>query len=719
MGSTSRTDVWGSAPRGAESGFVRNVWRRQSHFASDTGATCANLIASFEKGLSSLPVNLVNLENVSKAYAANALLDGVALGVGEGERIGVVGSNGGGKTTLASIVAGTLDPDRGRVTHARGLRLGHLPQYDALDSPATVRQLLLAGWAEHEWAGDPRVRDVLDGLLGGLGLPLLPGGWDATPGTLSGGERRRLALARLLVSDHDLLVLDEPTNHLDIEAIDWLARHLDRRGCAMVVVTHDRYFLDSVCSRIWEVERGRVHRYEGGYSAYVLARAERERLEAVAEDRRRNLARKELAWLRRGPPARTSKPKFRVEEANALIAGEPPPRDTVELTRFAMARLGKTVLEFQDVTLQAGDLTVLDQVDWQLGPGDRVGVVGVNGSGKTSLLRLLAGETEPVGRPAEERGEAADGAADRDIREAGDEGSTARVTSGHVVRGKTIRPAYLSQDVAELDPDERVLEAVQAVRRTVRVGKREMSASQLAERFGFVGQRQWTPIGRLSGGERRRLQLLRLLMDEPNVLMLDEPTNDLDIDTLNELEDVLDGWPGSLVVVSHDRYFLERVTDHVVALLGDGTLSHLPGGVDEYLQRRRGSATGAAGRPVSDNGAAGRPASGGDGGRASGNGGRADGNGGRTDGAGARAHGDGGRAAGKSAAETRQAKKELTRLERRLDKLTEQESRLHEQLAAYASDFEKLTKLNGELRELTAEKERVEEEWLELADAVT
>lgn len=605
-------------------------------------------------------MNLVNLENVRKAYGASALLDRVSLGVGEGDRIGVVGRNGDGKTTLASVVAGSLEPDQGRVTSTRGLRLGRLPQHDVLDSSATVRELLLPGWAEYEWAGSPRVREVLEGLLGGLDLPLLPGGWEAVAASLSGGERRRVALARLLVGDYDLLILDEPTNHLDIEAIDWLARHLGARGCALVVVTHDRYFLDSVCSRIWEVERGRVHRYEGGYSAYVLARAERERLEAVAEDRRRNLLRKELAWLRRGPPARTSKPKFRVEAANALIADEPPPRDTVELTRFATARLGKTVLEAHGVTLQAGDTTVLDRSDWNLGPGDRVGVVGVNGSGKTSLLRLLAGEHDPP-----------------------------TVTAGRMARGKTVRPAYLSQDVAELDPDERVLEAVRAVRRTVQVGKRELSAGQLAERFGFSGDRQWTPIRQLSGGERRRLQLLRLLMDEPNVLLLDEPTNDLDIDTLTELEDVLDGWPGSLVVVSHDRYFLERVTDHVVALLGDGKVSPLPGGVQEYLQRRRGAGTGGAGRPAGTGAAA---ASRGERGT------------------------DGSQAPSKRATDSRAAKKELTRLERRLDKLAEREARLHEELATHAADYEKLAELDRELRELTAEKAQVEDAWLELAE---
>lgn len=599
------------------------------------------------------PVNLVNLEGVSKAYGSAPLLDAASLGVGAGDRIGVVGRNGGGKTTLARVLAGLTLPDAGRVTHARGLRLGYLAQADDPAGEGTVRDLVLGSAAEHEWAGDRRVRSVLEALLSEVDL--------ATPvGTLSGGQRRRAALARLLVADDDLLVLDEPTNHLDLEAVDWLGGHLATRGCALVVVTHDRWLLDTVCTQTWEVHDGRVHRYEGGYAAYVLARAERARLAAAAEERRRNLLRKELAWLRRGPPARTSKPKFRLDAAAALVADEPPPRDSVELVRFATARLGKSVYDVEDATLRLGDGGALREVftdlTWRLGPGERVGVVGPNGSGKTSLLRLLAGELEPE--------------------------------TGTVRRGSTVRSAHLSQDLGELDPGRRVLEAVQEVRRVTRVGRRELSAVQLLERLGFRGERQWTPVAELSGGERRRLQFLRLLMDEPNVLLLDEPTNDFDIDTLTELEDLLDGWPGSMVVISHDRYFVERVTDHVVALLGDGALSYLGGGVEEYLRRRRGE-----GRQVKpDLGIASAGRSGADGVSA------------------------GARPAGRDAARRRAARKELARLERQVERLTTRETGLHEELAAHADDYEKLMELDRMLRQVREEREGLEEAWLALAD---
>jgi ATP-binding cassette subfamily F protein uup len=596
--------------------------------------------------------NLVNLETVSKAYGTRTLLESVSTGVSETDRIGVVGRNGDGKTTLISLLAGREQPDAGRVTHAGGLRLGLLAQHDDLDPAATVRRLVLGDRSPHEWAGDARVRDVLTGLFGGLDLPGFPAGLDTVVGPLSGGERRRVALAGLLVGEHDLIVLDEPTNHLDVEGIDWLARHLVARRTALVVVTHDRWFLDAVATATWEVQGGQVHTYEGGYSAYVLAKAERTRVAAAGEARRQNLLRKELAWLRRGPPARTSKPKFRIDAATALIDGEPPARDAVDLMRFASARLGKTGYDLQDVTLRLGDRTLVDRLTWQLGPGDRIGLVGVNGSGKTSLLRLLTGDVRPV--------------------------------AGTVVTGRTVRAGYLSQEVAELDPALRVLEAVEAVRRVVDLGKgRELTASQLCERFGFGGDKQWTPVGELSGGERRRLQLLRLLMDEPNVLLLDEPTNDLDIETLTALEDLLDGWPGSLVVVSHDRYFVERVSDSVLALLGDGRLRHLPGGVDEYLERRR-----AAGR----DGGAGSPNGSGEPNRSGPAGGE-------------RPRGD-----------SRAAKKELGRIERQLGKLDSRESSLHELMAAHATDHERLTALDAELRDLHAEREKLEERWLELAD---
>ncbi|MEV5329821.1 ABC-F family ATP-binding cassette domain-containing protein [Nonomuraea sp. NPDC052634] len=604
-------------------------------------------------------MNLVNLESVSHAYGPKPLLTDVSLGVEEGDRIGVVGRNGGGKTTLLSVLSGTLRPDSGRVTHSRGLRVGFLTQQDALDPTLTVRETVLGGLAEHEWAGDQRVREILANLIGDLDL-------DAKAGDLSGGERRRTALAKLLIDDHDLIMLDEPTNHLDIEAIAWLAGHLAGRKSALVVVTHDRWFLDAVSTRTWEVVDGRVERYEGGYAAYVLAKAERARIAQAAEERRQNLMRKEIAWLRRGPPARTSKPKFRVEAAQALIANEPPPRETVELMRFAAARLGKTVYDLEDVTLHAGGPgtgpLVLDRLTWQFGPGDRIGLIGVNGSGKSSVLRLLADTIKP--------------------------------DSGRVIRGKTVRLAHLSQELGELDPTRRVLESVEEIRKYLKVGKREWTASQLLERLGFRGEAQWKVVGDLSGGERRRLQLLRLLMDDPNVLLLDEPTNDLDIETLNELEDLLDGWPGTLILVSHDRYFLERVTDKCVALLGDGKLSLLPGGVDEYLERRAAGTAVTARLGVGAAPAASEPAAA----------------------AQPSASSAPSTPSGLSAKEERELRKELNRLERQLDKLSDQEARLHAAMAEAASDYAKLGELDAQLREITAQKDAIEAEWLEVAD---
>ncbi|GAT82683.1 glycerophosphodiester phosphodiesterase [Streptomyces sp. F-3] len=610
-----------------------------------------------------MAVNLVNVENVSKVYGTRAVLDGVSLGVSEGDRIGVVGRNGDGKTTLIRVLSKLEEADTGRVTHMGGLRLGVLTQHDSLDPEATVRHEVLGDRADHEWAGDARIRDVLTGLFGGLDLPGFPQGLDTVVGPLSGGERRRIALAKLLIEEQDLIVLDEPTNHLDVEGIAWLARHLNARRSALVCVTHDRWFLDQVCTRMWDVQRGTVHEYEGGYSDYVFARAERERIAASEEAKRQNLIRKELAWLRRGAPARTSKPRFRVEAANELIKDVPPPRDSSELMRFASSRLGKTVIDLEDVTVQAGPKVLLKHLTWQLGPGDRVGVVGVNGAGKTSLLRAMAeavrtqGEEQPAG--------------------------------GRIVVGKTVKLAYLSQEVAELDPDWRVLESVQRVRERVDLGKgREMTAGQLCEKFGFTKEKQWTPVGELSGGERRRLQLLRLLMDEPNVLFLDEPTNDLDIETLTQLEDLLDGWPGSMVVISHDRFFIERTTDTVYALLGDGTLRMLPRGIDEYLERRQRMEQRAAAAAPAPAPAAGKT---------------------------------GTEKTGKperSAAELRAAKKELQRIERQLDRISEKESALHAQIAEHATDFAKVAELDAELRALTGEREELEMRWLELAEDV-
>ncbi|MFJ7329474.1 ABC-F family ATP-binding cassette domain-containing protein [Streptomyces cyaneofuscatus] len=608
-----------------------------------------------------MAVNLVNVEQVSKVYGTRALLDGVSLGVSEGDRIGVVGRNGDGKTTLIRMLAKLEDADTGRVTHNGGLRLGVLTQHDSLDPAKTIRQEVIGDLADHEWAGSAKIRDVLTGLFGGLALPGFEHGLDTVIAPLSGGERRRIALAKLLIDEQDLIVLDEPTNHLDVEGISWLAGHLRTRRSALVCVTHDRWFLDQVCTRMWDVQRGTVHEYEGGYSDYVFARAERERIAATEESKRQNLMRKELAWLRRGAPARTSKPRYRIEAANELIADVPPPRDTSELMKFANARLGKTVFDLEDVTVQAGPKTLLTHLTWQLGPGDRVGLVGVNGAGKTSLLRALA--------------EAA--------RTQGDE----QPAAGKVVVGKTVKLAYLSQEVSELNPNLRVLEAVQQVRDRVDLGKgREMTAGQLCEQFGFTKEKQWTPVGDLSGGERRRLQILRLLMDEPNVLFLDEPTNDLDIETLTQLEDLLDGWPGSMIVISHDRFFIERTTDKVMALLGDRALRMLPRGIDEYLERRQrmeeAVTPSAAPAPRSSGAGAGAPAA----------------------------------APAVSAQEARAAKKELQKVERQLDKLSTRETALHKQIADNATDFEKVAGLDAELRELVTERDELEMRWLELAE---
>ncbi|HEY3008881.1 MAG TPA: ABC-F family ATP-binding cassette domain-containing protein [Micromonosporaceae bacterium] len=588
--------------------------------------------------------NVIGLDRVSKTYAtAGPLLVDVSVGLDDADRVGVVGLNGAGKTTLLRLLTKAEEPDAGRVTHRRDLRVVALPQTLSLAPEATVRHVVLGtAWlpaafeAEHEWAGDAGVRAVLDGL----GMPNL--GLDQPVEPMSGGERRRVALAALLVRASDVLVLDEPTNHLDIAGVDWLARHLQSRRVALVVVTHDRWFLDAVCSRMWEVADGTVRAYDGGFAAWTLARAERERLAAAAEARRQNLLRKEIAWLRRGPPARTSKPRFRVEAANALIADVPPPRDSVSLHRLATARLGKQVYELERVTLDAGPRRILDEVSWHVGPGDRVAILGANGAGKTTLLRLLATRLAP--------------------------------SHGRLVVGSTVRSAYLSQELSEVPFALRVLEAVEEVARRVRLGDRELSAAQLAEVFGFRESRLWTPVTDLSGGERRRLQMLRLFAGEPNVLLLDEPTNDLDTDTLAALEDLLDSWPGTLVVASHDRYLVERVADDAYGLFGDGRLVHLPGGVDQYLERSL-SPRGPQPSPV--------PV--------------------RVD-------------AGPSAGDVRAARRELGRLERQVAKLEQQEARLHEELAAHATDFAKVAELDARLRAVQGERAGVEESWLELAD---
>ncbi len=583
--------------------------------------------------------NLINAERLSMTYGTRTLLDQVSLGLSRGDVVGVVGRNGDGKTTLLKILTGTLEPDSGRVTQTGRVSVGYLHQADDFAPHDTVRDIIVGGQPDHVWAADATTRAVVEHLLAEVEL-------DRPVDGLSGGERRRVALVALMLADHDLLVLDEPTNHLDVEAVGWLAEHLralQARDIAMLVVSHDRWFLDAICTRIWEVHDGIVDAYDGGYAAYVLARAERARQAANIESRRQNLLRKELAWLRRGPPARTSKPKFRIDAANTLIEGEPEPRDRFELQKFATARLGKDVFDLHRVRLQAGDKILLSDLSWSIGPGDRIGLVGVNGAGKTTLLRLLTGEIEP--------------------------------SAGSAKRGKTLQIAHLTQAVAELKGADRVLETVERLRTQTKLATgREASASSLLEDFGFTGNKLTTRLDDLSGGERRRLQFLRLLLAEPNVLLLDEPTNDLDIDTLTVIEDYLDGWPGTLIVVSHDRYFLERVTDVTYALMGDGTCVLLPGGVEQYLESRRQRPTERAGATAA-----------------------------RTS---------------SSAGELRQAKKELARIESQLGKLETRISTLHHKMADAASDYGRLAALQGDLDAALREQAELEEGWLEAAETV-
>ena len=616
--------------------------------------------------------NLVNLERVSLTFGLDPILREVSLGVSGGDRIGIVGRNGGGKSTLLNVLGGVLQPDSGRVSLTGGTTIGMVRQDDDFDPSSTARDIVFGERAEHDWAGDVRVREVVTGLLGPIGGGAVD--LDAEVGSMSGGERRRIALARELVRSPDVLLLDEPTNHLDVEGVAWLAEHLVSRYArpdnAIVVITHDRWFLDAVATRTWEVVSGEVNAYDGGYAAYVLAKAERDRMAAVTAERRNNLLRKELAWLRRGAPARTSKPKFRIDAATALIADEPPPRNDVELMGFATARLGKDVIDLYDATVAVpvdrdgsdgsdgkGERVLLDRVTWQLAPGERVGIVGVNGAGKSTLLRVLAGE-QPL-------------------------------TSGKCKQGSTVVIGHLTQDVSDLDrfASWRVIEAVEDVRSVVRLGTKELSASQVAQRLGFTGPAQQTRVADLSGGERRRLQLTRILMGEPNVLLLDEPTNDLDIETLTSLEDVLDSWAGTLIVVSHDRYLLERVCDRQVALLGDGRIRDLPGGIDQYLELRQQLAE--ASEPVTVT----------------------------------RAGGGSGTGAmhtsrAVSAAEQREARKVMARVEKQLSRLAEREARLHEAMAQAAADHERVLELNRELREIVDERESLELEWLEAAEVV-
>ena len=585
-------------------------------------------------------VNLINLENVDKSFGLKTLLHKVSLGVQSGDRIGVVGINGGGKTTLIEVLTGVEQPDAGRVSHNSSLRMAVVTQRMQLTGTDTIADVVVAplGLQTYEWASNARVREVLHGL----GIERL--GLDTPVGQLSGGEQRRVNLAAALVRELDLVVLDEPTNHLDIEGVQWLADHLLSRKLSVVVVTHDRWFLDTVATSTWEVHDGQVDAYEGGYNDWIFARAERSRQADAMEQRRQNLARKELAWLRRGAPARTSKPRYRIDAAEALIAAVPPPRDKVELMVFSRQRQGRIVVELEDARIDTPDgRPLVDDLTWRLGPGERIGLVGVNGSGKTTLLRALAGEYP--------------------------------LAAGRRIEGRTVRLGWLRQELDDLDPDMRLLDAVEEVASYVQLGKKELSAAQLAERLGFSPKRQRTPIKDLSGGERRRLQLTRVLMSEPNVLLLDEPTNDLDIDTLQELESLLDNWAGTLVVISHDRYLIERIADSTWALFGDGKLTNLPGGIDDYLKRRHAIAArtpAPAPKPESE-----KPRSG---------------------------------------SEMRRLSKEMAAVERKIAKTRDQLAAVEADMAAYATDMDQLVALGAQADELKHQLDDLETRWLELGE---
>ena len=593
--------------------------------------------------------NLINLENVSKTWGLKTLLDGVSLGVQTSDRIGVVGLNGGGKTTLLEVLTGIEPPDEGRVSHTNGLRMAVVTQRFTLPDDVTVGQAVVEplGLEVFEWASNAKVREV----LAGTGVAEL--GLDTQVGNLSGGERRRVNLAAALVQDLDLIVLDEPTNHLDVEGVQWLADHLLKRKVAIVVVTHDRWFLDTVATLTWEVHDGKVDVYEGGYNDWTFARAERARQADAIEQRRQNLARKELAWLRRGAPARTSKPRYRIEAAEALIADVPAPRDTVELMAFSKQRQGRVVVELEDARIESPDgRTLVDHLTWRLAPGERIGLVGVNGSGKTTLLRTIAGDYP--------------------------------LAAGKRIEGQTTKIGWLRQELDDLDPSRRVIDAVEDVATYITLGKKEMSASQLAERLGFSPKRQRTPVGDLSGGERRRLQLTRVLMSEPNVLLLDEPTNDLDIDTLQELENLLDSWPGTLVVISHDRYLIERIADVTYALFGDGALTNLPGGIEQYLERRKAMSEDSGVLDLGDTAPKEKPAD------------------------------------ALSGQERRELTKKMKSLDRKMEKLDEEAAALEAEITAMsgeeAPDFEAIGAKTGHVAELRARREELELEWLDLGE---
>jgi ATP-binding cassette subfamily F protein uup len=589
--------------------------------------------------------HLLGAEAVHLEYPTRVVFKSMTVGVSDGDRIGIVGRNADGKSSLLGLLTGRVAPDSGRVTQRSGLRVGALSQADTLDSASTVGWTLVGERPEHEWAGNPRIRDVVSGLVADLG-------WDTRIGTLSGGQRRRVQLAALLVGDWDVIALDEPTNHLDIEGITWLADHLRQRWArttgGLLLVTHDRWFLDEVATTTWEVHDGIVEPFEGGYAAYVLQRVERDRIAATAEAKRQNLMRKELAWLRRGPPARTSKPKFRIDAANQLIADVPPLRNTVELAKLAIARLGKDVVDLLDVSVSFDGQPVLRDVEWRIGPGERSGIVGANGAGKSTLLGLITGAVQP--------------------------------DSGKVKRGKTVQSAILDQRGDDLTPlaGDRVADVLGRLRTDYQVDGREVTAAQLLERLGFAGDQLSARVGELSGGQRRRMQLMLTLLAEPNVLLLDEPTNDVDTEMLAATEDLLDSWPGTLIVVSHDRYLLERVTDQQYAIL-DGRLRHLPGGVDEYLRLAAQAAPQRAAAPATS---ASRPQA-------------------------------------ISGAELRATEKEIAAIDRRLARLADQIAAKHQELAEHdQSDHVGITRLTQELRGLEDDVAGMENRWLELSEVL-
>ncbi|WP_425956162.1 ABC-F family ATP-binding cassette domain-containing protein [Xylanimonas sp. McL0601] len=605
--------------------------------------------------------HLLGAEALHLEYPTRVVFDSVTLGIDEGDRIGIVGRNGDGKSSLLGMLAGRIEPDGGRVTRRGGVRVGVLDQADTLDDDATVGHAVVGDRPHHEWAGDSAVRDVINGLVPDLS-------WEARLGTLSGGQRRRVALAALLVGEWDVLMLDEPTNHLDVEGIAWLASHLKSRWPknqgGLLIVTHDRWFLDEVATATWEVHDRIVEPFEGGYAAYVLQRVERDRQAAAVEAKRQNLMRKELAWLRRGAPARTSKPKFRIDAANDLIADVPPPRDALQLSRLAVARLGKDVVDLLDAGVAFDGRPILEGIEWHIAPGERTAILGANGAGKSTLLALIAGTLAP--------------------------------TTGRVKQGKTVRLGVLDQQFTHLEDiaDDRVRDVLARTRTTYEIDGKELTPAQLLERLGFAREHLSARVRELSGGQKRRLQLLLVLLSEPNLLILDEPSNDVDTDMLAAMEDLLDSWPGTLIVVSHDRYLLERATDQQYAIL-DGRLRHLPGGVDQYLELRAAASAGDRPRAAS---AAGTPS---------------------TESAGAVPAGALAAAPpAASAADVRQARKDLARIERRLSRIADDEAKLHDKIAADPTNFDSVAELDTTLRALADERENLELEWLEAAETV-